>query len=108
MGQSNSGGSLSIPMAAVTEGGENCWLARRSERKRGRKLHDTVALLGRHRPEERGIDQPGRAVEAEIEVAPVERPQRMIQKVIAVQAKLQLLPLPVDIEILEQPHVRVE
>ena len=33
---------------------------------------------------------------------------RVIQEVIAVQAKLQLLPLPMDIEVLEQSHIGVE
>ena len=67
-----------------------------------------MALLGRHGPEKRSIDQPGRAIEAEIEVAPVERPQRVIQEVVAVQAELQLLPLAMNIEVLEQSHIGVE
>src|SRR5262245_59776005 len=67
-----------------------------------------MALLGRHGPEKRSIDHSGRAVEAEVEVAPVERPQRVIQEVVAVQSKLQLLPLPADVEVFEQSQVGVE
>src|SRR5437762_14071638 len=78
---------------------------RRSETKRRRELHDAVALLGCDGPEERCVQQSGRAVEAEVEVASVVRPQRMIQEVVGVKPELQLLPFPFQPEVLEKAQV---
>src|SRR6266404_545404 len=78
-----------------------------SKRKGGRKLYNTVALLCRDGSESRSINHSGGAVEAEVEVAPVERPQRVIHEVVGVEAELQLLAL-ADIEVLEQSQVGVD
>src|SRR5262249_29416073 len=67
-----------------------------------------MALLGGHRSEKRRIDHSGRAVKSEAQVAAVvERPERVIEEIIRVEAELQLFAL-ADVEILEQAEVGVE
>ena len=66
-----------------------------------------MALLLGHRAEHRSIQLARSAVEAEIQVASVERPQRMIQEVVPVEAELQLLRL-LELEVLEESQIGVE
>src|SRR5215472_4442624 len=80
---------------------------RASEKELDRELHDTAALLVGHRSEVRCIQLPGARVEAEIQIASIERPQRVIQEVIPVDTELQLLRLR-NLEILEEPKIPVE
>ena len=66
-----------------------------------------MALLLGDRAEQRRVDLAGVAIEAETQIASVERPQRVVQEVVSVEAELQLLRL-LDLEVLEQPQVGVE
>ena len=64
-----------------------------SEEELHRKLHYPVALFLRHCSEVRRIQLPGRAVETQGQVSSVERPQRVVNPVVSVDAELQLLRL---------------
>src|SRR4029077_2133041 len=69
-----------------------------------RELYDAAALLVGHRSKVRCIQLSGARVEAEIQIASIERPQRVIQEVIPIDSELQLLRLR-DLDILEEPKI---
>ena len=66
----------------------------RSEVELDRDLDHAMALLLGDHAEQRRIHLAGVAIEAETEIASVERPQRVVQEVVPVKPELQLLRLP--------------
>ncbi len=52
-----------------------------------------MALLGGDGSEQRRVDRAGVGIETQIQIVSVERPQRMVQEVIPVEAELELLRL---------------
>src|SRR5579872_1027554 len=70
-------------------------------------LDDAVSLLLGGDAEVRIIRLQRGLVEAQVEVAAVERIQRMVQPVVKVETELQILPLR-DLEVLEHAHIPVE
>src|SRR5258708_7035263 len=79
----------------------------RSEVKLDRGLDYAVALLLSDGAEQRCVDLAGGRIETESQIASVERPQRVIQEVVAVEPNLQLLRF-FDLEVLEQTQIHVE
>src|ERR1022692_185143 len=79
----------------------------RSEVKLSRDLDNAVALLLGYGAEQGRVDLAGTPIETEIQVAVVERPQRVIQEIGAIEPELELFRL-LNLEVLEETQVGIE
>jgi hypothetical protein len=80
---------------------------RQSEDELDRHLDDSVALLKRGLAEDRVILLQCGRIEAKTHVPSVERPQRMVQEVVPIEAELER-PRLSDLEVLEKRQIGVE
>src|ERR1035438_5284203 len=79
----------------------------RSEVELSRDLDNAVALLLGYGAEQGRVDLAGTPIETEIQVAVVERPQRVIQEIGAIEPELELFRL-LNLEVLEETQVGIE
>src|SRR5450432_4510546 len=101
--------SLETParLSKPRPGGVAATVSRPLEVELDRKLDDAMALLLGYRSEQRRVDLAGSPIETKIQVAAVERPQRVIQEVGSIEPDLQLLRF-LELEVLEESQIGVE